>query len=813
MSGSGRTFSQALFEEAVLFFDGGLGTMLQAKGLPAGMSPELFSLENRDVLLSIHAEYIGAGADVITTNTFGGNAFKLPSALDAFAFNREMASLAREAADKSGRRVFVAGSVGPTGQFLRPLGELSFAELLQVYMDQIRGLAQGGVDLLQIETQIDLAEARIAVLAARRTCSLPISVSMTYEDGSTLTGSSPEVCAATLGNMGVEILAVNCGAGPEEMRDTVESLLAFSSVPVLAQPNAGLPELAQGRTVFRLAPEPFAEFTAKFVSLGVKLVGGCCGTTPEHIAALRQVVGSLEIGVRKPPETAGVPCISVSSRSRVTRIGGAAPFCLVGERINPTGKKKFSAELVAGEFTQAMTYAAEQIEAGAQLLDVNVGAPQVDELKTLPDLVARLSARFQIPLALDSSDPRAIEASLEVYPGSPLINSISGEPGRMEFLGPLCRDYGAPFILLPLKGRNLPATFRERALIVEVLLKKMEDLKIPRHLALVDCLVLTVSSQAEAAVECLKFIRYCAETLKVPSIAGLSNISFGLPARELLNASFLTLGAGVGLSACIANPDNRRIREAAAASDLLLGRDRNAVFFISNYAEWTPTSAQGTSIVRPQENAALLTPEQAVIFGAREEILPLIDKALAEGESSLDIVNERLIPAITEVGRRFERKEYFLPQLLRSAEAMQAAVARLRPLLEEAEFSEKRRNKIVMATVEGDIHDIGKNIVSLMLENHGFEVLDLGKDIKAEDIVNHALELGAGLIGLSALMTTTMVRMRDTLDLLKKRQIEHIKVLVGGAVVTRDFAQSIGAHGYAGDAVEAVRVAADLAGK
>jgi 5-methyltetrahydrofolate--homocysteine methyltransferase len=816
---AGRGFLQTLEERKILFFDGGIGTMLQARGLPPGMTPEFFCLENPGILHSIHADYARAGADVLTTNTFGGNSFKLPDGLDVFAFNRDMAELAREAADKSGRRVFVAGSIGPSGKFLHPLGEIGFAEMLQAYMEQIRGLAAGGADLLQVETQIDLAEARVIVVAARRVCDLPISVSMTYEDGMTLTGSSPEVCAATLANLGVDIIATNCSAGPEQMRVIAERLVKVSPKPVLAQPNAGLPELVEGRTIFPLGPGSFADLTASFISLGLRLVGGCCGTTPEHIAALRTAVERIDF-VSKEPVYSGAS-ITVTSRSRLVRVGAGSHFCLIGERINPTGKKQLSAELAAGELGQALRYAAEQIDAGAQLLDVNVGAPMVDETVLLPSLASQLSIRFHTPLSLDSSNVQAIEAALEQCPASALINSINGEPGRLERLGPLCREFGSPFILLPLEGRNLPVRAGERIRIIETLLKKMEELKVPRELALVDCLVLAVSSKPEAAAECLKFIRYCAEILKLPTVAGLSNISFGLPARELLNAHFLSMAAGAGLSACIANPASGRISEAVAVSNLFLEQDRDAAFFISQYTDWSAgeqggggkssLSGSGRKGGETSSPGKELTLEQAVIAGLREDALPLVEKALAENIEPSVIVNECLIPAITEVGAKYERKEYFLPQLLRSAETMQTAFARLRPLLKK-DMRAVSGCKVIMATVEGDIHDIGKNIVNLMLGNHGFEVIDLGKDVKAHDIVEAAVVEGADLIGLSALMTTTMIRMQDTLDLLKKRNLEHIKVMVGGAVLTPAFARSIGAHGFAGDAVEAVRVAKNLTG-
>lgn len=807
-------FRRLLASGKRLFFDGGLGTMLQARGLPSGVSPEEFCIDHPNVLKRVHADYAKAGADILTTNTFGGTCFKLPPDLDVRPFNARMAALARDAAEESGRQVFVAGSVGPTGKFLAPLGDVSFNELKDAFAEQIRGLAEGGADLIQIETQIDIAEARAAVIAARSVCDLPISVSMTYENGVTLTGSTPEVCAATLANLGVDIIGTNCSAGPEELRDVVERLLSVSPLPVLVQPNAGLPELVNGATVFPLGAERFAELTGRFAMAGAQLVGGCCGTTPDHIGSLRAMI-EREHAVL-PPQVAEAGCISLTSRSELVRIGEGEALCLIGERINPTGKKTLSAELVQGAFSTALRFAEEQLAVGARVLDVNVGAPMVDEMTVLPELVSLLSSRHNAPLSIDSPNADAVSAALQVYPASPLLNSISGEPGRMEKLGPLCRNYGAPFILLPLKGSALPVKAEARIAILEELLEEMTRMRIPHRLAIVDALVLSVSAKSEAAAECLKFIRYCRER-GFPTTAGLSNVSFGLPARDLVNSVFLSMAAGAGLSSCIANPGNARLRESAAASRLLLGQDPDATAFIRDYSDWSSGSGStqgGGSSARqttssPQAQAGPLTLYDAVIRGMREEAVPLTRQELDKGHEPFALVNEQLIPAITEVGNKYERKEYFLPQLLRSAETMQAAFAILKPLL-QVDAGKAASRKVVMATVEGDIHDIGKNIVNLMLGNHGFEVVDLGKDVKAEVIVEQAIQHGAKLIGLSALMTTTMVRMKDTVDLLKAMGRDDVKVFVGGAVVTEAFADAIGADGYAADAVEAVRLASRL---
>lgn len=797
---------KALQAGKILLLDGAMGTMLQAAGLPAGASPDKFCLERPDILQNIHAAYVQAGADILTTCTFGGSGYKLSPDLDVEHFNMSMAQAARHAAQTAGggRRVFVAGNLGPTGHFVRPLGDVEPLDLINTYRQQVRALVRGGVDCIFIETQFDLAEARAAVIAARTECALPVMVSMTFEKNMSLTGSSPEIFAETMQNLGVIALGTNCSAGPEQMASVVEELLAYSRVPVLVEPNAGLPELVDGKTVFRLAPEEFAQKTAAFAAAGAQILGGCCGTSPDHIAALRRAVEGIEH--RKPECRVGFGSVALTSRSSIVRIGEGQPLSIIGERINPTGKKQLSAEFQAGEYGLALRYADEQLAAGASILDVNVGAPLVDEAAVLPQLVQRLVGRIGVPLSLDSSNMQAIEQSLPYCPGSALVNSISGETGRMEFLGPLCRDYGSPFILLPLRGKKLPVMAAERIAILEELMEQADALGIPRRLLLVDVLALAVSSKGEAGAQCLETIRWCVRE-GLPTVIGLSNVSFGLPARDLLNATYLSMAVGAGLTACIGNPSNPRLREVLDTAEVLLGRDRNAENFIASYARWTPGEG---SVVQANSDrlAAATTLEDAVLRGNKESVTALVEAELASGADPLALVQEKLIPAITEVGARYERREYFLPQLIRAAETMQKAFKTLKPLLEAQRGAEKRP-VIVLATVEGDIHDIGKNIVALLLGNHGFEVVDAGKDVKAADIIACAKQHNAAIVGLSALMTTTMVRMEDTVRLIREENLPY-RVMIGGAVVTQSFADAIGADGYSADAVSAVRLAKSL---
>ena len=799
-------FRSILRDDKIYFFDGGYGTLLQSRGLPAGLSPELWGLKEPDVIRSVHRDYLEAGANVLTTNTFGGSKPKLGLDADVYDLNRAMTRIAREVA---GDRAFVAASIGPTGHFVEPLGDLTFREMVEIYKEQIRGCVDGGADLIMGETHFDLAEARAVVVAARLVCNLPVAMSMTFEGAASLTGTSPLTFVDTMQNMGVELVGTNCSAGPEQMQDTLKAWLPRLETPVLAQANAGLPELNdEGKTVFRLEPEPFAEHAAKFVGLGAKFVGGCCGTTPDHIRALRAKVG--DAAWQRPEKTDDAQLV-LTSRSISVPVGFNHPGRIIGERINPTGKAQLTAEFQDGIFTEALRFAAEQIDQGAPILDVNVGAPLVDEVALLPELVKTLVGRFTAPLSIDSNDSKAVEAGLWAYPGSPLVNSISGEPGKMEELGPLCKLFGAPFILLPIVGKKLPVTAAERIEVIAGLLERARALGIPDRLILVDALALTVSSKPEAARHAMGVIRHCREEWGLPCTIGLSNISFGLPARELLNSNFLALAMGSGLASFIANPNSARLQETLHSVEVLLDRDPQAERYIGKFTGWTggePQQSPGSGQAASSGTAGLPPVQAAVIKGDKDGIVRLVETELDGGKSAMSIVNDLLIPGILAVGEKYERKEYFLPQLLQSAETMQKAFARLQPLLEEDEAA-GHKPVVIMATVEGDIHDIGKNIVCLMLKNYGFEVVDLGKDVPASAIVDAAQEHGAAIIGLSALMTTTMVRMEDTVKLVRERGLDA-KVIIGGAVVTEKFCTAIGADGWSTDAMAAVKLAQGL---
>nr|WP_287411807.1 homocysteine S-methyltransferase family protein [Pseudodesulfovibrio sp.] len=799
-------FRSILDDDRIYFFDGGYGTLLQGRGLPAGLSPELWGLKEPDVIRGVHQDYLDAGANVLTTNTFGGSRPKLGLDADPYELNKAMTRIAREVA---GDTAFVAASIGPTGHFVQPLGDMTFRELVDIYKEQIKGCVDGGADLILGETHFDLAEARAVVIATRLVCDLPVAMSMTFEGPASLTGTSPLTFVDTMQNMGVELIGTNCSAGPEQMHETLRSWQCRLETPTFAEANAGLPELDDdGNTSFRLPPEPFAEQAVGFVDLGAKFIGGCCGTTPDHIRALRIKVG--DASWKRPQKTDNAQMV-LTSRSFSVPIGFDHPGVIIGERINPTGKKQLIAELQEGVFTEAHRFATEQIELGAPVLDVNVGAPMVNEVELLPELVTSLVGRFTTPLSIDSNDPKAVEAGLWNYPGSPLVNSISGEPGKMEELGPLCKLFGAPFILLPIVGNKLPVTAKERLVVIADLLAQADNLGIPRRLIMVDALALTVSSKPEAARHSLDVMRHCRDEWGLPTTIGLSNISFGLPARELLNSTFLSISMVSGLCSFISNPNSERIQEALHTTEVLLNRDPQAERYIEKFSDWTGgggAAQSGSAPAKGDDTQGLSPVQAAVIKGNKDGILTLVDVELEAGIKAMDIVNDMLIPGILIVGDKYENKEYFLPQLLQSAETMQNAFKRLQPLLEE-DGDAGEKPVVIMATVEGDIHDIGKNIVCLMLKNYGFDVVDLGKDVSADKIVDAAEENDAAIIGLSALMTTTMVRMEDTVKLVEERGLKA-KVIIGGAVVTEKFCNAIGAAGWSTDAVSAVKLAQRL---
>ena len=797
-------FRQGL-AKGILLMDGATGTELQKKNMPKDVCPEAWVLKNPAALRDIQQNYINAGAGIILACSFGANRVKLAEfglADQVLEINRALAALSKETA---GDRCLVAGDLAPTGRFVEPFGETPFEEIVEVYKEQTLGLLAGGVDLFLIETMIDIQEARAALLAVRETCDLPVIVSVTYDkSGKTLTGSDPLSALIILQSLGADAVGANCSTGPLDMLQVVKRMAPYAKAPLMVKPNAGLPQLIGGETVFDMGPAEFGGYAREFAAAGVSLIGGCCGTTPEHIKSLAANLKGVA-----PVSRAGQPYRALASPRKTVFFGWEHPFTLIGERINPTGKKLLTEELREGKLTLVRRLAAEQAENGAAILDVNVGAPGINEKETMLAVVRLLSNVTDLPLCLDSASPEVLEAAIRLYPGRVLINSVSGEEKKLRTLLPLVRKYGAVFILLPLDDEGVPETAPARRRIIRKIIEEALSLGIEKEQILVDGLVMSVSSNQNAAAETLKVIRWCTETAGCATLAGLSNVSFGLPERGYINSAFLAMGIANGLNVAIANPASEIIGHLKAACDVLTGRDKNSAAYIARFSAESPRERQSAP-----EKSRLSTSEkisQCIMEGDRDTVAELINTALNEGVTAQDIADAYLIPAITEVGRLYEEGKYFLPQLIQSAEAMQAAFGYLTPHLTATGGGEgDEAPAVVLATVKGDVHDIGKNIVALMLRNNGFNVHDLGKNVDSREIIDAAKKYQAKVIGLSALLTTTMTEMKTVADLIAAEGMD-VKLMVGGAVITAKYAAEIGADGYAKDAYEAVKLAKKLA--
>lgn len=803
-----------LIKQEIVILDGATGTNLMAAGMPVGVCPEQWILEHRQVMLDLQKEYVKAGTKILLAPTFTANRIKLSEyglEDELEEMNRDLVAISKEAA---GEKSYVAGDLTMTGRQLYPMGELHFEELVEVYKEQIRVLCDAGVDLFIVETMMSLQEARAAVIAAKETTELPVMVSMTYEaDGRTLYGTDPKTATVVLQSLGADVIGLNCSTGPEGMIEPVRQMAEVAYIPILAKPNAGLPELIDGNTVYQTEPEEFAKIGAKLVDAGANIIGGCCGTTPKHIAELKSVVEG-KPAYRTKEERRRL----LASERKTVEITLDGPFMVVGERINPTGKKKLQAELREGSLNLVRTMAREQEENGAVILDVNMGMNGIDEKQMMLETIYEVTATVDCPLCIDSSHVDIIEAALRIYPGRALINSISYEKEKFERLLPIAKKYGAMFILLPLSDEGIPETVEEKRQIVRTILEAALAIGLRREDIVVDGLVATVGANPEAALECFDTIRYCREELGLATICGLSNISFGLPARQYVNTAFLTMAIAKGLTMAIANPSQELLMNAAFSADLLLHKEEGDIRYINrmnrleNRGEGSGSSKdRGTAIKMGADGNPLSPKELAgsnvfdmVLQGNKGSILGTVDCALAEGMEPGEIINSYLIPAINEVGVLFDKQVYFLPQLIASAKAMEQAIGYLEPML--SRDSEKdEMAAIVIATVEGDIHDIGKNLVALMLRNYGYRVIDLGKDVAADTIIRTAMDENAAVIGLSALMTTTMMRMKDVVELARERGC-HSKIIVGGAAISQSFADEIGADGYSKDAAECVKL-------
>ncbi|MDD3800955.1 MAG: homocysteine S-methyltransferase family protein [Desulfuromonas thiophila] len=787
-------FRQALRQQ-VLILDGAMGTMLQARGLKAGDCPERMNLLQPGVVRGVHQEYAEAGAQIIVTNTFGGNRVKLAHyelADQLYDINARAVELARQGL--GARPGFVAASIGPTGRFVEPVGDAGFDEMVEIFAEQVRPLVAAGVDVLSCETFLDIRELKAAVLACRACCDLPVIAMLTFDDGGrTVLGTPPQAAAVTLEGLQVDLVGSNCGLGIEGMVEVLRQMRTVCSLPLIAQANAGLPVLRNGETLFPASPQEMTACHDELIRLGVRVIGGCCGTTPAHIRAMRQALEGRDLQWQAPARRG-----LLSSRTEVVAFGGDAPCALIGERINPTGKKQYSAELREGKTAYIRSAAQQQTAAGAHLLDVNCGAPGADEPLALERAVYAISGISTLPLVLDSSDLQALERGLKAADGKVLINSVNGEEKSLATVLPLAKRYGAAVIGLALDEEGIPATADKRRAIAEKILARAEAVGLPRCDVVIDCLALTVSAQPDQALETLRAIRQLRQQ-GVATALGVSNISFGLPQRPLISSTFFAMALEAGLSAAIINPCEARMMEAYRSARVLLQQDAQAADYIAAYAGLAPPTTAAAETPAPVGILARLG--EAVLQGDAEGVVALVEQALAEGHAVMAISNEGLLPGLEEVGRRFGDNRIFLPQVLRSAETMQRAFGRLKQEMRGEALAS--RGRILMATVEGDIHDIGKNIVCTLLENHGFEVIDLGKNVAAGRIVEQALAHQVDAVGLSALMTTTLQQMQVTIDALRAASV-RVFTMVGGAVVTQDYADSIGADLYAVDAMEAV---------
>ena len=777
----------------VLIFDGGMGTMLQAAGLPAGHEPELWNLERPDAVRAVHARYLSAGADIVTTNTFGANAVKL-AGHPVEEIVAAAVALAREAVTEHGGG-FVALDLGPTGRLLRPMGDLPFEEAVAAYAPAVRAGAAAGADLVLIETMSDLYEAKAAVLAAKEHCDLPIFVSVVLDQtGRMLTGGDLSSAVALLEGLGVDAIGLNCGLGPEQMAALFPELLRLTSLPVLIQPNAGLPECVDGCTHFRVGPEDFAAAMAELVRAGLRVAGGCCGTTPEHIRALADACRDLPALPVTPKHRTWV-----SSYAR-TVVFGERPV-LIGERINPTGKPRLKEALRSGDMDYVLRLAIEQQEKGAQVLDVNVGLPEVDEPALLPRTVEALQAVTDLPLQIDTSDPAAMAAAMRRYNGRPLVNSVSGKSESMASVFPLLKRYGGVAIALTLDENGIPATAGERLAIAQRIIDTAASYGIPKEDLIFDPLALTISADQSAAAVTLETVERITRELGCRTSLGVSNVSFGLPRREVVNSAFFLLALEKGLSAAILNPGSAPMTDALRAFCALKGLDPNCQDYIAAMA----------GAAAPAAPAAGMDLGAAVERGLRESAAAAAQAALDGGAAPMALIDGALIPALDRVGTAFETGRLYLPQLLMSAEAAKAVFELLRSAMTREGERPAAKATVVLSTVEGDVHDIGKNIVKVLLENYGYRVVDLGKDVSPRAVADAVVAEHAAFCGLSALMTTTVGAMEETIDLLR-REAPWCKVMVGGAVLTEDYARRMGADFYGRDAMSDVRYADGITG-
>lgn len=781
-------------------FDGAMGTMLQRYGLTTDACPDYYNISHPDIVRRVHREYAEAGSEYITTNTFGTSALKLRD----YGLEDKVEAICAAAvqnARSAGPRVKVAGDIGPTGQFLLPLGTLSFDEAAENFYRTAKALADAGADCLIIETIIDIQEMRAALTAAKAAASLPVICQMSYaDDGRTITGTDPAAAAILLDAMGADVIGANCSVGPDKLLEAAKQMTAVTNKPIIIQPNAGIPVLEDGVTRFPLSPEDMAAYISKFAEAGVSFTGGCCGTTPAHLRAIRRAIDALPAEISKKEIT---PRTALTSRTQTVFLGeGCAPV-MIGERINPTGRKKMREEIQAGSFVSVKKDALAEVDAGADILDVNMGVPGIDQAAAMERIVTELSMLCPTPLSIDSTDPDVLLRAVKAYPGRPLINSVSASPELMDKVFPLAKTYGAAVLCLPLTKGGLPQTAEERLALARLLYETAREYGLRKEDILFDPLVLTVASSERGAWETLRTLTLYRETFGCATVMGTSNVSFGLPARPRVNAAFLTMAFAAGIHAPIVNPLDADIQKAFTNARLLMGYDPGAKHFIAEAAGEETKADAAPKADRP----TLELLKDAVKHGEKEEAASLIARAISEKLPQATIIKDGLTAAMTEIGDAYGRGKAYLPQVMMAAEAMQAAFTAMKELLPD--MKEEPKATVALCTVQGDIHDLGKNIVAALLENSGYKVLDLGKDVSPETILDTAEKEKPQIFGLCSLMTTTLPELRHAVEMLKETHPE-IRTMVGGAVVTQDYADEIGAASYAKDGIEAVRKADEI---
>ena len=823
-----ETYMKVRFNDEFIILDGAMGTEIQKRGLKLGGIPELLNITNPDMIEQIYMSYMEAGSDIVYANTFGANGYKLKNSghtvTEVIGKGIEIAKKASDKFyEKTGKRVLVALDLGPIGQLLEPTGTLSFDRAYDYYREAV--LAGQSADLVVFETQTDLLEVKSAILAAKENSDLPVMVTMTFEENlRTFTGCSVASMAITLSGLGVDAMGVNCSLGPKELIPVIKEMRKYTHLPLIAKANAGLPD-PQSNT-YNVSPEEFAADMIEMVKSGVTVVGGCCGTTPEYIKELKRVVDSLDIDKIKSELPAYEPVCAVCSPVKVVDI--CEPR-IIGERINPTGKKKFKEALINNDIDYILNQATEQIDAGAEILDVNVGLPGIDEKAMMIRAIKEIQGVVDVPLQIDSTIPEVLEAALRVYAGKPIVNSVNGEEKSLETVLPLVKKYGACVVGLTLDENGIPKDAEGRYAIAKKILDRALEIGIPKENVFIDCLTLTASAEQDGVVETLNALNRVKNELGLKTVLGVSNISFGLPNRELVNQAFLTMALWSGLDLPIINPNITAMTGAFRAYKLLRGHDRNSMSFIENYSDVTVKTVavpNGANINVSSGNMATCGTDSkdiaetecsgnelhqklrhAIEKGLKSEGAQIARELLAiEGYDPMTLVNDVLIPALDRTGEQFEKGKIFLPQLILSAGVAQGCFEVIKDKMASSDSKPVSKGKIVLATVKGDIHDIGKNIVKVLLENYGYTVIDLGKDVEYQAVVDAAIEHKAKLVGLSALMTTTLKSMEETIKLLRANNVD-CKIMVGGAVLTPDYAKEIGADFYAKDAKESVDVA------